>query len=60
VPAGATVFVLFLAFSGAFAKLRKATIIYVMSARLSFRPSIPLAKWKTAAAKIWIFMQSTI
>jgi hypothetical protein len=50
VLAGATVFVLFLVFLGAFAKLRKATISYIMCVRLSFLPSTPLAKWKTSAA----------
>ena len=60
VPASATVFALFLAFLGEFAKLRKATISYVMSVRLSFRPSIPLAKCKNSAATVWIFMLSNI
>jgi hypothetical protein len=46
VLAGVTVFALFLAFVGAFAKLRKATISYVMSVRLSFLPSIRLANWR--------------
>ena len=60
VPARATDFVLFLASLGAFAKLRKATISFVISVCLSFRPSNLLAKCKNSAATVWIFIKSDI
>jgi len=44
-------------FLGAFAKLRKATISFVMSVCLSVRPSVRPPAWNSSAPTAWICMR---
>ena len=49
-------------FLGAFAKLRKETISFVvcLSVRLSVRPSVPLTAWNNSDLTGWIFTKCDI